>query len=85
MLPSLQQQTCGAWFTQLHLSLPVFLPLYYSLFEGLRGRHELTSVKKTERAMPVVTTRAVSQNSGLATVLVGSAAPTGSGLAINVL
>ena len=33
--------------------------------------------------MPVVTTRAASQNGGLATVLVGSAAPTVSGLAIN--
>ena len=35
--------------------------------------------------MPVVTTRAASQNGGLATVVVGSAAPTVSGLAINVL
>ena len=35
--------------------------------------------------MPVVTTRAASQNGGLATVVVGSAAPTRSGLAINVL
>ena len=35
--------------------------------------------------MPVVTTRAASQNGGLATVRVGIAAPTGSGLAINVL
>ena len=33
--------------------------------------------------MPVVTTRAASQNGGLATVVVGSAAPTVSGLAIN--
>ena len=33
--------------------------------------------------MPVVTTRAASQNGGLATVVVGSAAPTGSGLDIN--
>ena len=33
--------------------------------------------------MPVVTMRAASQNGGLATILVGSAAPTVSGLAIN--
>ena len=33
--------------------------------------------------MPVVTTRAASQNGGLATVVVGRAAPTVSGLAIN--
>ena len=33
--------------------------------------------------MPVVTTRASSQNGGLATVRVGIAAPTGSGFAIN--
>ena len=65
------------------LSLPVFLPRYYSTLEGLRGRHELTSVKNPERAMPVVTTRATSQNGGLATVRVGIAAPTSSGLAIN--
>ena len=35
--------------------------------------------------MPVVTTRAASQNGGLATVRVGIAAPTISNLAINVL
>ena len=34
--------------------------------------------------MPVVTTRVTSQNGGLATVVVGIAAPTASGLAINV-
>ena len=33
--------------------------------------------------MPVVTTRVTSQNGGLATVVIGSAAPTVSGLAIN--
>ena len=35
--------------------------------------------------MQVVTTRAASQNGGLATILVGSAAPTVPDLAINVL
>ena len=44
------------------------------MLEGLRGRHEFTSVKTPERAMPVVTTRVTSQNGGLATVVVGIAA-----------
>ena len=45
----------------------------------------MASVKTSERPLSVVTMRAASQNGDLATVLVGSAAPTVSGLAINVL
>ena len=44
----------------------------------------LHQLKPPEGAMPVVTTRVTSQNGGLATVVVGIAAPTASGLAINV-